>query len=606
MKIITLQHVLLPNEESFMQEVELFYRTNTEKTKIEKGKITFKKGQTVSFDTYLNSFSATKWVEYTNANNEFGLKLKFKGKFLLKLMKYELGFNNNVNTEFSSIMEISSKEEKEETFYFDSKCSCGLLAFTLTALEDKSVYSGAEFVGKVYEEERDVKIGIGICTFKREKYVIQNVNMLVKDILENKKSEMHDKLEIFISDNAQTLLEQDFGSKKVHVFANKNTGGSGGFTRCMIEVNNANENNSNFSHILLMDDDVLFLSESIYRTYKLLTLVKEEYKDVFIGGAMFNIFKPNIQYCSGEKVDLKHFVTATIMSFNMNMDMRKKNSIVQNELILDNNHQAWWYCCIPMETGTINNLSATFFIKWDDIEYSLRNKAEIIMLNGICTWHESFNSKYSAINEYYALRNFLITKSICGEEMKKTTLCDEIKKSIYKFLTNYQYLEAEFVLDAIDDFIFGVDKFKCIDLAEKHKQLMQRKHTLVDAKALPFEVEDLYDEQAPFVHQGKIKRFIRKVTGNGVVFPAKGYAVSPVWGNNYQAVYRKKYNILFLYETKKAIVLRRSLSKFISLFRRYRKTMKLIKKNFDKVYKEYYDRREELFSYETWEKQLFE
>ena len=64
---------------------------------------------------------------------------------------------------------------------------------------------------------------------------------------------------------------------------NKNAGGAGGFTRTIIETKKQEEENG-LTHILLMDDDVVMQPESIYRTYKILTLLKEEYKDAFIGG----------------------------------------------------------------------------------------------------------------------------------------------------------------------------------------------------------------------------------------------------------------------------------------------------------------------------------
>ena len=42
--------------------------------------------------------------------------------------------------------------------------------------------------------------------------------------------------DVFISDNSQTLDNDKINSKHINVFKNKNLGGSGGFTRALIEI----------------------------------------------------------------------------------------------------------------------------------------------------------------------------------------------------------------------------------------------------------------------------------------------------------------------------------------------------------------------------------
>ena len=64
-----------------------------------------------------------------------------------------------------------------------------------------------------------------------------------------------------------------------------NVGGAGGFTRGMIE---ALELPKKPTHVLLMDDDVMVMPESLFRTYYLLRLLKDEYKKCFLSGAMFD------------------------------------------------------------------------------------------------------------------------------------------------------------------------------------------------------------------------------------------------------------------------------------------------------------------------------
>ena len=162
------------------------------------------------------------------------------------------------------------------------------------------VFYGGEFYTEVEEEKiRNVKIAIGICTFKREAYVTKNIGILNEHIIENQNSDLNGHLEVFVSDNGQTLDIDQLSSEKIHIVKNKNTGGAGGFTRCMIEASRANEKGMGITHMLLMDDDIVIDPESIVKTYKILSLLKEEYKDSFIGGAMLRIDKQYSQVESG-------------------------------------------------------------------------------------------------------------------------------------------------------------------------------------------------------------------------------------------------------------------------------------------------------------------
>ena len=111
---------------------------------------------------------------------------------------------------------------------------------------------------------------------------------------------------------------------------------------------------------------------------------------------------------------------------------------------------------MPMSVVTYDNLSMPFFIKSDDIEYSIRNLHTLILMNGINVWHESFESKYSAPNEYYTVRNYLISAAIHGVKVGKDRI-EHLLNSYYKhYVCNYKYLEIEHFCNAINDFLKGV------------------------------------------------------------------------------------------------------------------------------------------------------
>ena len=87
--------------------------------------------------------------------------------------------------------------------------------------------------------------------------------------------------------------QEKYESEYIHIYPNQNVGGAGGFTRGILESMSAEKKPT---HIILMDDDVKILPESLIRTYTLLSLIKPEYDTHFISGAMLFMEHMNIQH----------------------------------------------------------------------------------------------------------------------------------------------------------------------------------------------------------------------------------------------------------------------------------------------------------------------
>jgi len=132
-----------------------------------------------------------------------------------------------------------------------------------------------------------------------------------------------------------------------------------------------------------MDDDVMVMPESLFRTYYLLRLLKDEYKKCFLSGAMFDYDIRQKQY---EDVGFVHKADGSYGPVKSAMDMRLLKNIVANEnysFNVDDAYAGWWYCCIPVEHIEDRGLPLPVFVRGDDVEFSLRNKPGFIALNGI-------------------------------------------------------------------------------------------------------------------------------------------------------------------------------------------------------------------------------
>ena len=237
----------------------------------------------------------------------------------------------------------------------------------------------------------------------------------------------------------------------------------------------------NATHILLMDDDVKILPESLKRTYALLRFVKDEYKDRFISGAMLFMDKRNEQH---EDLGYMSEAINACISSKPVFQLHLYDHILCNEENYTQNKEygGWWYCCIPMKFINKNSLSLPLFYRADDIEFSLRNDAKFITINGICIWHDSFWVKFNDCIEYYLfLRNYLFTHAISGKfgniEVRKRT-----DKLFFSALRCFHYIGAEFILDAYEDYLKGPSFF-----SESNAEQVFKEHLAKNEKMSPVE-----------------------------------------------------------------------------------------------------------------------
>ena len=602
-----LQNVLFTPSENEITS-KMYYRVSGGKGTVRVGtKAEFFGRRRMVFDTYMNALSVAKWYRYTGIS-AFTLRLRLRGKFLVKLMHVYKNKSGGLVYEDKNLQIFESDAVREFAIGCDFSCAekRGLLSFSLENLGSEGVFYGGAFTGGEETQTRPVKIGIGICTYKREPYVRANVERLKREFLENPTSPLYDNLEVFISDNGETLTEKDVCGRGVHLFKNKNTGGSGGFTRTMFEVNNANERGGNFTHILLMDDDVKFECECIYRIYSLLSLLNEAHKNGFVGGAMFRIETPYIQHASGERW-IKERMNGNIRSFNQERDMRFLENVLENEEFVPADYQAWWCCAVPLTICTKNSLSFPFFIKMDDIEYGVRNRAEIILLNGIGVWHESFESKYAASNEYYAKRNYLIAAAARGVRFNKKQLKSFLRLWICFYLANLKYNEAELVIKAVEDFLQGADFFWKTDPEEKNKEIMKYNVKMVSAKefSVPFSRE-LFEKCAKTPpRDSRLRKAFAVMTLNGLLLPSRKTVAYSPWGSRfYSQTFRAKYYVAYEPLIGKGFVLKRSLRRFLRCVRMYLRTARKINKNCERVCGEWKRRYPELITEEFWKTKL--
>ena len=595
-----LQDILFPNVETCALNSMYFKGENIAVNTNAKCYLIEKKATFSSF-TYFNSFSIGKWRKYTVLSN-LKLHLILDGQFLV-YVRHAVRINNTLKDVI--VAEKTVETNGKEDAYIDVPVSNneGIYYFTVAPIGGDGKFYGGAYETEIDESTLpDVKIAIDICTFRREEYVAHNMDILNKYILKNEECDMYGKLEVFISDNGKTLDIDSISTDLIHVFPNKNLGGAGGFTRSMIEIMKQKEAHS-ITHIMMMDDDIRLNPDSILRTYKMLKLLKPEHKDAFIGGHMLKIDSQNIQ---SEAAD--HWDIATHHPVKYNYNLQKPELLVKNEIEDSINYFGWWYCCMPIDVPSETNLPLPIFIKRDDIEYGLRNGTKFITMNGICVWHEPFEYKYSTYLEYYYFRNMCIMNSRHRLSFTADRLIAEVKERIKDFLLRFRYRDAELSLLGIQHYLNGIDWIKSLDGEGLNAEIMKLGYKKVPVK----EIDNFVFTHG--VYEANLKKKLPsakewkkcKLSLNGwLLKPKFNNVVVPTYKPASHLFYRAKRVINYEESTGTAFVTEKSFSSLFYILKMYRKTVKLIKKRFDKVTKEYRDRYNELTNIKFWDNYLF-
>ena len=508
---------------------------------------TLSKGYIECF-SYFNSLSVKKWDRYTSAIR-YNLHLKIKGKFWLQFFGHWLEPKDDLNGKKTTqtldeqldeirllnigdiqkrdlihkvIREAKINKEEFSVRYYDSNHyadaedeayefvfpaeydKSSVLGFVLTAAPDSKcvIYSGYWSAECVECFLNPVDISLCTTTYNREEYITENIKLLKNEILFGLGSTGMDEISnhfyINVVDNGRTLDPEEFNSYRLRIHHNPNTGGAGGFTRGMIETLGLCEDDDfNASHIILMDDDVLILPESLKRTYALLRLVKKDYKEHFISGAMLFLEHMNRQQ---EDLGFMSEDLNACIALKPEMQMHLFQDVLRNEedFSIHNQYAGWWYCCIPMKYIKHDNLSLPLFYRADDIEFSIRNKANFISLNGIGIWHSSFWVKFNDCLEYYLfLRNYLFTKAVSGL-YENIDICKRMDKLFFSAIRCFHYIGAEFILDAYEDYLKGPDFFIHSNAEKVVKEHLAKNEKMqsISNFNIPVDLDRLYDNVA--------------------------------------------------------------------------------------------------------------
>uniref|UniRef100_UPI0013E2E004 glycosyltransferase n=1 Tax=Microbacterium sp. CPCC 204701 TaxID=2493084 RepID=UPI0013E2E004 len=187
-----------------------------------------------------------------------------------------------------------------------------------------------------------------------------------------------------------------------------NLGGSGGFSRGMIE-----SLATDATHALLLDDDVLLEPESILR---MLAFAASTSRETIVGAQMLSLTDRTVLHSIGERIEPRGFWWTSVEPALAPVDLAVASIEATPRLRMRHvvDYNGWWMCLVPLRTVRRLGASLPLFIKWDDAEFGLRAAAHgvtTVTLPGAALWHMPWTGKDDGLDwqAYYQLRNRLIT-----------------------------------------------------------------------------------------------------------------------------------------------------------------------------------------------------
>ena len=416
-------------------------------------KVVLIQGGMVSSNSYFNSFYEKFYTKYTILSSIYYV-LKLKGDFKVSVYR-------EVNGEKSRKIIVEQNFEKCQ-FSVPVKIlpinllqneNAGRIYFEIICSSEQGVFQEA-WIATDENKAREVSLAITICTFRKEAYIKNTLTTIFQDkLLQNK------DFKLFVVDNGRTLNEDDFTQPKLKLVPNINAGGSGGFTRGLVEALEENV----YSHFLLMDDDIELESECIYRLFSLYEYANTDFA---VAGGLLNLQEKHMLYEAGatynEDSKTRGFAPGSLSAANNNIDLRSSSSL--NKLLVEEHidYGGFWFFSFSQEVVKEIKLPLPLFIKIDDIEFCLRIKDlgnKIVAFPSIAVWHQPASAKNLNWETYYYIRNDLITYTI-HYSIEYMDTVQHFTKVILHSLSRFDYNHVEMVIKSFEDYIKGPDFIK--------------------------------------------------------------------------------------------------------------------------------------------------
>ena len=365
----------------------------------------------VSLCTFFNAFPGSYWQRWTKVRKvRFSTELTGEGTVIL--------MKSNARGLASPVAKIEHRGTTASSYSVDIPLSGMLDGGYLWAelrSDGATPFTVANACWSVPAQDRimpaDSKLSIAITTFNRAPYCHNQLKAIAGE------PALRERLDtVYCIDQGTDLVRDqpgfvdtaaDLGDQLTYL-RQGNLGGSGGFTRGMVETLKAGSS----AYALMLDDDAISEPESIVRAINFADYTK---RPTIVGGGMFHIDNRTVLRTLGEHWNAHTNMHGPLIGRPYDHDFAQQplSDSPDWHQRIETDYNAWWMCLIPTKVIREIGLPMPVFIKHDDVEFGLRARSagyRTVSLPGVTVWHQAWHDKdpMRTWECYFVLRNFWI------------------------------------------------------------------------------------------------------------------------------------------------------------------------------------------------------
>ena len=472
--MITLQNIVFPDP-AICTEHDLYYRASGDFGFSQSArKVSLGHGARLAFNTYFNMLNIEKWH---GACTLTGLFAEIRGRGKVEIRVFHAIPDRSWEVLHSEVATLSPKKPHlADLSHYSEHTARGVIYVEIKAMQGGVTVTGGRFATRTRPETLPT-LAVSITAFRREKEVRRTIARFEAFLPE---FEFGDRVHVQVVDNGHSAGIE--ASASVTSMTNHNYGGAGGFARGLLEAEK-----SGFSHCLFMDDDASFHLENVARTYMFLALARD--RRTAVAGAMITNSHKWAMWENGAYFD------GSCHPMFCGVDLRNHEAVMEMEfesarLRPATQYGGWWFFAFAIDQ--VKHHPFPFFVRGDDISFSLANDFRITTLNGVVSFQDGFTEKECAQTLYLDLRNHLI-HHIVFDKLERSALgtAKIALHFIMRSLLQFHYESAQAQILAWQDVMRGPEFFDDnIDMAERRATIRAMMNTEVWRDIGPDRIEE--------------------------------------------------------------------------------------------------------------------
>jgi len=415
------------------------------------------RGRRMSFASYFNAFPASYWQHWTTVD-AVRLTVRTRGRATIIVYRSNGdGIRQRVESR-----EVEAEAEESFEIRLDRFSDGGWIWFDLVADREDAILDSAEW-STDREPVRTGLASLGITTYNKPEYCVQTLRALADspEVLE-----LVDRIFLIDQGDQRVASRPEYPElgealgDTLQIITQPNLGGSGGFSRAMLETLRRPES----GFMQLLDDDVRIEPEALRRS---ITFGRYATTPTLVGAHMFDLLDRTSLHAWAEVVEEEPFMWRRLFEDDMPHDFAQSNLRQEPSLHmrLDAGYNGWWMCLIPVEAIRAVGLALPAFIKWDDAEFCLRAGEAgfpTVSMPGVALWHVAWVGKDDQIDwqAYFHARNRIVSALIHSRAPRGGALLKYSRRVDLKHLMSMQYYPTALRMQALRDVLSGPEHMR--------------------------------------------------------------------------------------------------------------------------------------------------